>query len=327
MSQTNVLAASRIVDPGIPTLSRALNSTELRKQLNEVLPPEWGRVARLETKILRHHPANRCAFNIELETTTGKQELIGKVYAKDCSNIYRTMKTLCQSGFGPTDQFSIPLPVASIPSLKLLLQQKVLGETPTSILTHGDRREQAMVIERCAHWLAYFHTHAKPFGRVFIPTGELIKRWQRKSMRRASPLTEKVDLLANGLQMALAKLDFSERCSCHGDFSHRQVLLSGGRTVVFDWDSYCVAHPARDVAKFTLKLQQLAMKFGSREALNASITHFQRSYAGACRFNVTEQLPFYKAMHCLKHAKLDNEHQKKTEALLDEGLRIIAQEM
>lgn len=328
MSQQSPGATSRVVDSGIPTLPAVFNVLELSKHLEGVLPPQWGTLRDIEIRVLRHHPASRCAVDIRLQTTTGQHELIGKVYAKDRSHVYRAMKNFSNSGFGPEHEFSIPQPLAFVPKLQLLLQERVQGNAVTKMLAEGDEAERATAIERCAHWLAHFHRHAKPLGTVFIPNYELMERWQHNVKQRESPLAAKVELLLQRLQVAGSAVDCTEMCASHGDFSHRQIILAGSRTVVFDWDSYCVAHPARDVAKFTLKLQQLAQKvFGARGALSGSIDLFHATYAAASKFTVTKHLPFYKAVHCLKHAKFDSPKIHKTEALLDEGLRILAEEM
>jgi aminoglycoside phosphotransferase (APT) family kinase protein len=318
---------ARVTDPGIPTLRTVLASSELTEHLRGVLPGIWGALHHVDMQILRHHPASRCVVDMRLKTTTGEYELIGKVYARDRSDVFRAMDAFSKINSVSKGAFALPQTVAFVEKLRLLLQEKVFGSAATKTLAEGSEQERAAVVERCALWLANFHNEAPPLGPAFRPTYELMSRWLSLTQKR-NPLAEKVQLLFKQLQSAMSTLDDRELCASHGDFSHRQIILAGPRTIVFDWDSYCVAHPARDVAKFTLKLQQLAQKvFGKRNALDTSIELFQSTYLAASRFAVKTHVPLYKAVHCLKHAKFDSQRIQKTEELLDEGLRILAEEM
>jgi hypothetical protein len=102
--------------------------------------------------------------------------------------------------------------------------------------------------------------------------------------------------------------------------------------VTFDWDKHCVADPTWDVAKFIMSLQRLALRnLGSLRALDGVCEAFYKSYTTVSRFEVNKHLPFYKAVHCLRRAKnnlrLDSGRMQTTEAILDEGLRILADEV
>jgi aminoglycoside phosphotransferase (APT) family kinase protein len=332
-------SAHSLADPGISTLQAVLDPRELGNHLNRVLAPELGLVRDIQTKVLLHHPKKRCTIDITLQTTTGKHELIGKVYAKDRSDVYRAMEEIGQSGLGPEEECSIPQPFAFIPELHLLLQEKVQGLRVTDTFLIGDELERAKAAERCAKWLAHFQMQAPRSWAVSVFTPEILERWLRRLVETARPLTDKAYLLFKRLEIARSELDHTEMCACHGDYCHKHIILDETRTVAFDWDNHCMANPCRDVASFIFDLQRTAVQlFDSVKALDAVIEVFYKTYTARSSFEVTKHLPFYKAAHCLYKAgnslkvarfrlRQGSGGIEKTEALLDEGLRVLAEDV
>jgi aminoglycoside phosphotransferase (APT) family kinase protein len=325
-----------LLDPRLPNLRAVLDPYELGQVLRKVMPPELEPVGEIRVKVLQHHRASRCTVDIVLETLTGKREIVGKVYATDRSDVYRTMQQISRAGFGPEAEFSIPQPLAFVPELNLLLQEKVAGPLATEVFLKGSEAERALAAERCASWLAHFHTHAPTSGPAFYITPELSRYWVRRLAKRAGSqaqeLSGKAALLCQRLENAGAKLNGAERGACHGTYCHYQIILNEARTVTLDWDGFCVAHPSLDLARFIVVLQQLALKTqGSLKAFDAVVEVFCKTYADKRKFGVAEHLPFYKAAHCMKHAKHHlkpgNGGVEMAETMLDEGLRILAEEM
>src|SRR2546428_321052 len=93
--------------------------------------------------------------------------LIGKVYAKDRSDVYQLMQALAGAGFGPHDEFSIPRPAAYLPALQLLLQERVQGRPATESFLSDNQSECTAAAERSARWLAKFHAMAPRIGPSF----------------------------------------------------------------------------------------------------------------------------------------------------------------
>jgi aminoglycoside phosphotransferase (APT) family kinase protein len=325
-----------VADPRIPTLQTVLNPLELSRHLDRALPAQWGRVRDIQVNLIQHRRARRCTVGITLQTTTGRNELIGKVYAEDRSDVYHAMNEISCAGFGPEREFSIPQPLAYMPELDLLLQEKVHGQPATEIFSKGSGHEQALAAERCAKWIARFHSTAPTSGPVFVLTPELLENWERRLPRwkwsgpRARQLMEKAALLLKRLEIAAAKLDGAEMCACHGDYGHQQIILKESCTVTLDWDGFCVAHPSLDIARFIVDLQRLAFRsLDSLKALDAAIKVFYKTYKAMSGFQVAKQLPFYKAVTCLRCARKDlkPDSSERAEALLDEGLRVLAEEV
>jgi len=322
-------------DPGIPWLQSVLNPSEVREYLLPVLPSYFGEIQDIQFQMLQHYCGKRGTLNISLQTTNGQHEVIGKIYAADRADVYEAMKEISRAGFGPEMEFCIPQPLAYVPELHFLLQEKVYGKPATEIFSDGGKRKQASAAARCAKWIARFHELGPTSGPVFVLNDELLNHWMYRLAKRAGPqghFLHKAALLLEQLEIAALAVDCPEMCACHGSYSPPQIILSGARTAIFDWDSYCVADPTWDVAKFIVKLQQLALEsHGSRKALDAAIQVFYETYTTESRFEVGKYLPFYKAALCLRRAKrelrLNRGRLEKAEAMLDEGLRILTEEV
>ncbi|HLE63790.1 MAG TPA: hypothetical protein VI750_11640 [Pyrinomonadaceae bacterium] len=73
----------------------------------------------------------------------------------------------------------------------------------------------------------------------------------------------------------------------------------------------------------------LPESFNSLTALNSVGEAFYKTYRATSRFEVAAHLPFYKAANCLKRARKAALERAghRLEAMLDEGLRILAEEM
>jgi aminoglycoside phosphotransferase (APT) family kinase protein len=322
-----------IADEEISALSEVLNPLELCKHLSPVLPSRWGFLRDIELQILKHHRGKRCVLEITMQGTSRRYKVIGKVYAADRSDVFRVMKRLTQNGFGPEEEFSIPQPLAYLPSIRLLVYEKVKGPRAKDIFSAGNHQSRVTAAERCALWLARFHATEPDSERIVTLSDELIgvERWVKQIADSGYPLEDQARRLYKQLEAAASILNGVEAYAGHGSYSSDQIILAEGRTVTIDWDGYNVADPARDVAKFIIELRRLAMsRFGTIRALDAIAEVFRQTYLGASKFKTTVKLPYYEAATCLKAAgRLAQRHPhhwyKKVEAFLNEGLRILEQ--
>lgn len=320
-----------LADSGIPWLASVVDPHKFTDLLFPFLPSQWGNIRDIQVVVLQHQPKRSCTVDIKLLTSSGQRELIGKVYASDRASLYRAMEEISRSGFGPEADFSIPRPLAYIPQLHLVLQEKIHGQAVTEIFRNGNECERAKAAERCAGWLAHFHMHAPMSGPVFALTHEM-ESCANRLCKMGPPLGDKARSLFKRLERANSAISPTIKCACHGGYCHHQIIFAEARTAVFDWDNYCVANPSRDLAKFIIELQLLAIKFhGSSRALDSTIEVFNKTYTATSRFDLALSLPVYKASICIKRAKgclrFGRSKFEKTEALLNEGLRILAEEM
>ena len=324
-----------ISDPGIPTLEAVFDPVTMGKYLRQALPDHWGPVQQIPDirfQILKRH-RSRCTFEIALPAANGWRCLIGKVYATDRFDVYRAMDEIRRAGFGPEDEFSIPEPLAYVPELRLLLQEKVHGARAKQILLTGNERERAEASERCARWLARFHAVAPRLGPVYRLDKHLnsLEQRSRSLAELGGPLADKATRLCAQLTAAAQGLGTLELCAGHGEYTCGQILLAVGRTVTVDWDGYDVADPCRDVAAFLVELRRIGLKQPPAiPALDQAADIFLKTYAASGRSDVTARMAFQKAALCLKRAKQDVRKQapgwpERAGATLDEGLRVLEQ--
>jgi aminoglycoside phosphotransferase (APT) family kinase protein len=321
-------------DPGTAALSESFDPIALARHLRLFsLPPwNWGTVETVEVGILRRKAERRCTLELTLRTESGSHSIIGKVYASDRSDVFAAMKQIEQAGFGSQDEFSIPQPLAYLHSLRLLVQERVEGPRAKEIFTTGDELSRAAAAERCARWLARLHTTAPKAGTVLHPR-DLFKsnsmhQYARETASLGGRFADKIARLLDRLDDAVSSLSPVEMRAGHGSYGAAHVIPAAGRTVVFDWDGYDVADPARDVGRFLASLRHVALgRLGSIRALDGTAEVFLRTYQEVGQLEVKTNLRFYEGAaclklgkHCLYHARLN-----KMEATLDEGLRILEQ--
>jgi aminoglycoside phosphotransferase (APT) family kinase protein len=261
----------------------------------------------------------------------GWHTVVGKVYASDRADVYRAMEAIRRAGFGPTDEFSIPEPLAYVPALRLLLQERVVGARAKQMFLTGNERDRVDTATRAARWLARFHAVAPRSGPIVELTDHLdaVSRWSQRIARLGEPFAGQARRLSERLQEEAASANAGARCAGHGSYNCNQILLADRRTVTFDWDGYDVADPCRDVARFIVALERLAFKYlGSIGALAPAADVFLKTYEALSPFDVARSLAFYRALTCLRLAKYEANRpggiwRDGIEALLGEGLRVL----
>jgi aminoglycoside phosphotransferase (APT) family kinase protein len=327
------LASAGVVDPAIPTLRVVLDPRELGHHLRAVGPPPAEAPKDLQVRVLRHHAGKRCVVELTWEAGGESRSVIGKVYAKDRSDVYRLMQALRRAGLGSDPECSIPRPMAYLEELQLLLQEKVEGRPATESFLSDDEPRRTAAAERCARWLATFHAIAPRSGPSFPPSRHRValQQWVGRLTALGPPIADQAGALFARLDAAASALSPIEPCTIHGDYTHHQVILAPGRTVTLDWDRHRLADPGDDVARFIVGLQRLALRCrGSMAALDGAADAFVRTYVASGRPDVVTRLAFHRAAICLEHAKHDVHKQgpgwpAKAAATLAEGLRALAQ--
>ena len=284
----------------------ALDETQLINEIG-LLPASrwpWGVPQKARIQVVRFHPEPHCTFEIDLCTGDVWRPLIGKVYATDRQDIYQVMHALTLAGFGPEEEFSIPRAVTHLPSLRLLLQERINGTSAKDVFKFGEIGQSATTAERCGRWLGRFQTLAPRSGRT-SGTERLLNSAERKCrlICEADHVSvSKSENLLERLRSGALSLDANLTCPGHGDYCEHQIILTNRQTVVLDWDLYDIAHPARDVAKFIVSLERLAKQHHrSIHALDSAADVFLKAYLDSGGHpSVPSALPFYKAAFWLK---------------------------
>ena len=288
----------------------------------------WTRtLPAMRLRVLKAHK-DRCTFEISLDTENGWQSLIGKVHDVDRSDVVGVMRSIVDAGFGPTAEFAIPRPLTHVPSLHVLLEERVQGTQAKEIFLDGDLNEQLATARRCGAWLARYHTGAPRQSHFAEPSEFLdqIRYWAQQMRSFGGPLGIKAALLLRNLETAMPTPGSFEPCAGHGSYMPEHVIICGRRTVVIDLDEFDVADPARDLAWFIVSLERLGLKKrGSLRAHDQSVDAFLDAYRASGPRDASKHLAFYKAAECLHRAVRDLRKRSPpiaewSEIMLDEGL-------
>ena len=223
-----------LTDPGIGTLSAILDPVALVKHMQGVWPGPRiaGTIHEVQVRLLRHHVGRRCTLEIGLRTEGEWQFLIGKVYHNDRLDEFEAMEKIQRVGFGPKEEFSIPQPFAYIESLRLLLQEKVDGPTAEEVFSSSDEAGRAAAAERCALWLARFHTLAPHVGPVSRPNDYFDSKRMRRCRAEIAKLdgdfAGKADRLLHLLEDAAPSRIAADLCAGHGAYRPDHIILAQG---------------------------------------------------------------------------------------------------
>lgn len=331
---TRSVDMSSLADAEITTLQKVLNPAILGKELT-ILPERsvtWSTVHDTTFRPLKWHKGKRCTLEISFRTDNGPCQLIAKVYAKDRGDVYETMDVLRCGKFHESAQFSIPRPLAYVPSLRLHLEEKLAGRNAKEVFLTGTATEQTDAAERSARWLAHFHEWAPRSGAFSAPESGLarMERWARKFRELGGTISASAQLLFERLAAAFPQLGPAELCAGHGSFSPDHVFFVGERVMTIDWDGFDAGDPARDVARFAVTMQRLALgRIGSINALDLPARAFLDTYIRIRGSAISPHLPYYMAATCLKFAKYGalshrvSGWEDKVGAMLLEGLRVL----
>jgi aminoglycoside phosphotransferase (APT) family kinase protein len=290
----------------------------------------WGAPQEMDIRTLRCHEHHRATFDIAVRTDRGWHALIGKVFATDQGHVFRAMSTMASAGFGVAAMFSIPQPLAYLPTLRVLLEEKVSGSSGKELLLGGTGDEQGAAMDRAGQWLARFHAAAPPIGTVFDRRPHL-EHWAEQVTAGGAGLAERCDLLLRKLAAAAPGPSTTGYRAGHGSYMPGHVLLSSSRTVGIDLDECDVADPGRDVGYFMVACQRIALKqLGALHVFDEVAGRFLSGYAAASGGGAAvAHVPFYRALECLHRARHDIVKRIPARPdwaalMLEEGVRVLS---
>jgi hypothetical protein len=236
------------------------------------------RIAAVVPRVVRYHPNSRCAILYHLEYPADLASarhwpdlVVAKTYRGDKGqNAYDGMRALWDSPLATSEEVCIAEPLAYLPDLKVLVQGPIREEQRLSDLLRGALRSgapEAMAevqdyLRKTAVGLAALHRSGVRWGTA--------RGWADKiaSVREESErLAGVVPHLADAAPPLLGRLEALARTSpadppvpAHGDFRPMQVLLHQGRIGFIDFDGFCQAEPAMDLALFRSSLKDKGMR-------------------------------------------------------------------
>ncbi|HVS40760.1 MAG TPA: phosphotransferase [Candidatus Dormibacteraeota bacterium] len=230
-------------------------------------------------RVMRYDRGSRCTVRYELEHDGDRTPgvVVAKTYGDDRGrNAYRAMRALWSSDLSRSSVVAIAEPLAYAPDLRLLVQGPVPGDRTLeefigSLLPVGSWvavDELDEYLARTAEGLAALHGCGVTWGEPATLEGE-VAGIRALVEQLAGPVPElsgaAAPLLARVLDLAAGHPAGPARPS-HGTFRPAQVLIHRGRVGFIDFDSFCQAEPALDVARFRAGIKDRGMRAYMTEA-------------------------------------------------------------
>ena len=188
---------------------------------------------------------------------------------------YRAMCALWSSSLRSNGAVTIAEPLGFLPELNVLIQRGVPGETTLGdrieclLLcdpgAHGDRQNVRELLGKTAHGLSALHRcglHGPAFGwaEEMAEVWDMMERlahWMPGLEVQLSPALARLEELAirHPPQVSVPS---------HRSFRPAQVLVHDGHIAFIDFDGFCEAEPAADLALFRASMKQKLIHAASR---------------------------------------------------------------
>jgi aminoglycoside phosphotransferase (APT) family kinase protein len=188
-------------------------------------------------------------FEIEEQTPSGAKRLIGKFGKTErADSLYRTLRSLREAGFAPPNLYTVPEPVAFVPELGFVLQEKVPGKPALHLLT-GSNDESISAARACAGWLRNLH-QAGVAAAVSKPDLQFVSDWAADLAAEQLDRSAQIYKIAEAIQNEL-RLPASKLLPSHGDFHPMNIFIAGTERVTgIDMDKYALREPEADIGWF-----------------------------------------------------------------------------
>lgn len=258
-----------------------------------------------DIQVLKYKPGRRCVLAYALigQTRRGgvqtQHQVIGKVYRDERGErLFRLQQALWHDGFGPhaPDRIHVPRPLAYIPEMRMLVQERAAGATLNTLVTAPAIRA---LVCRSAEGLAKLHNLPALFRTEdggwqteessvlhlpsYLLADELanLDRFTNELAQVRPHSAAAVSTLRDALRAWSQRLPPPEAVTpIHRDFYYSQVLFDGPRLVLIDFDLFALGDPAIDVANFIAHLHFLGLdRLGDLDALAAEASAFMEAYA------------------------------------------------
>ena len=228
-------------------------------------------------KVMRHKPGSRCTilyhldYGAELARHHGWPEIVvAKTYAGDKGfNAYNSMRALWSSTLATSSAVTIAEPLAYLPDMKVLVQGPIHEEQTLKTLirsamssgTSEALHELHDYTRKTAAGLAALHQAGVDYGETVTWEDELAEI-RESSARLGAAIPELNDaatpLLAR-LETLAAEYPADAPGPAHRSFRPAQVLLHKGKIGFIDFDGFCQAEPAMDLALFMAGIKNIGL--------------------------------------------------------------------
>jgi aminoglycoside phosphotransferase (APT) family kinase protein len=318
-------------DPTMPFLTQALNPVDalmqFRRRLSRLTGPA-GQLYILAIRVVRHKPGRRCLveYDVAIERPGSSPELItlvGKARARGLDKTaYETVTALWRAGFrdDSEDGISVPEPVGMIPEFQMWLHRKVDGIAATRLLPEPGGPELA---KRIADALYKLHTASVRPDRRHTMADELRILHERLPLvAQLEPgWAQRIERLLSACDRIGASLSRPVRRGIHRDFYADQVLVSGERLYLLDFDLYCEGDPALDAANFLGHIKEQSIRaLGDPYAMREQEEVLEEHFVALHGEGVRRAVRVYTALTLVRHVYLSTlfpERRRSTQTLLE----------
>jgi len=268
-------------DEALPALPHLTDPDEARDLLERSIragSPAYSdmRIEACTPKIMRYKPGSRCTLLYQLvyPADTAHQDwpdiVVAKTYqGNKGQNAYDGMRALWDSALAGNSAVTIAEPLAFVPELNVLVQgpireEQTLKELIGSALRVGTPEALAELnnyMRKSAFALALLHQTKIGIGELRTWDGELddvrevLDRLEAvipELVGAATPLLTRLEAIA-------AENPADPPVPTHGTFRPAQVLLNKGQIGFIDFDGFCQAEPALDLALFLGKIRDIGL--------------------------------------------------------------------
>jgi len=235
------------------------------------------RIATCRPQVMRYDRGSRCTVRYQLIHPPDAvrrgwpQVVVAKSYRDETGqNAYEGMRALWRSELLRSSTVAIAEPLAYVPELRLLVQGPVAEDRTLEELicasvrqgTPAARDEVDEYLARAAEGLAALHGCGVASGETVTLESEVAEI--RALIERLAGVVPQLSGAAAPLLVRVVDLAVEHTADpvrpSHGTFRPAQVLLHRGRVGFIDFDGFCQAEPAHDVARFRAGIRDCAMR-------------------------------------------------------------------
>ncbi len=332
-------------DSKMPFLARALDSAEVERLFAKHFQPlrdSEEKICLRAIRAFRHKPGRRAVFEYDLEAINSSEEvnpdktiksneainsntertaftLVGKVRAKGLDEMsFRIQRSLWLDGFdeASADGVSVPEPIALVPELEMWLQRRVPGATAFSRLAEADGIE---VARRVAGAIYKLHRTKLPDAakarrpHTIASELEILKRRLTQVAEMKPQWQKRLTQLFAACEELSQSLDNAEQRMIHRDFYADQVIVSGSRLYLIDFDLLCLGDPALDVGNFLGHIIEQSLRItGDETALLDREKAFENRYVELAGENVRPAIRDYATLTLARHIYLSTQFAERT---------------
>jgi hypothetical protein len=277
-AETRLAALAALTDPG---QARAL----LEQAIRDGTPAYRGlRILACEPRLMRYSPGSRATILYRLDLpaegrAAGWPEVVvAKTYHRSDKGrtAWEGMRALWRSPLGRSATVAIAEPLAWVPELKILVQgpirqEQTLKDLLLEALAGGDAGTWARLrgyLAKAAVGLAELHRCGVPGAELVTWDDELaeVREVLGRVTARLPELAGAAEGFLDEVERVAGRVPADPAGPAHRSFRPAQVLLHAGEIGFIDFDGFCQAEPALDVALFRATVRDLGMATLPRDA-------------------------------------------------------------